>query len=382
MAYSERGVETVNVLLVEDRRAEAALIREILVSDDYASFEVTHVPRLSTVEDVATDEVDVVLLDLHLPDSQGLETCTRMMEMEPELPIVVLSSLDDRALAVEAVRRGAQDYLVKGELRGDLLSRAAKHAIERKRIEETLRQRTAELTARNRELDAFAHTVAHDLRNPLSLTLGFAEFLREHHGTMTVGEVDDLADRIVRSGKKVDAILDGLLLLASVRKADVSTGPLDMASITEDVIERLGPRITEAGAEIIVPGTWPVVNGYGPWVEEVWFNYVSNALKYGGERPRVELGVEVKDAADAASSMACFWVRDDGPGIAPEDQARLFTPFERLGQARIEGHGLGLSIVQRIVKRLDGEVGVDSRPGGGSTFYFTLPTNGVTAQDG
>jgi signal transduction histidine kinase len=114
----------------------------------------------------------------------------------------------------------------------------------------------------------------------------------------------------------------------------------------------------------------------------VWFNYISNALKYGGERPRVELGVEVKDAADAASNMACFWVRDDGPGIAPEDQARLFTPFERLGQARTEGHGLGLSIVQRIVKRLDGEVGVDSRPGGGSTFYFTLPTNGVTAQDG
>jgi len=103
-------------------------------------------------------------------------------------------------------------------------------------------------------------------------------------------------------------------------------------------------------------------------VEEVWVNYLSNALKYGGQPPRVELGAEQKD------EMVKFWMRDNGNGIAPEEQARLFTLFTRL-EVRAKGHGLGLSIVQRIVEKLGGQVGVESDgvPGHGSLFCFTLP---------
>jgi signal transduction histidine kinase len=108
--------------------------------------------------------------------------------------------------------------------------------------------------------------------------------------------------------------------------------------------------------------------GYGPWVEEVWANYVSNAIKYGGTPPRVEVG-----ATSLPDGMVRFWVRDNGPGIAPENQARLFAEFERL-QTKAEGHGLGLSIVKRIVQRLGGQVGVESQAGQGSTFSFTLPS--------
>ena len=108
--------------------------------------------------------------------------------------------------------------------------------------------------------------------------------------------------------------------------------------------------------------------GHGPWVEEVWYNYVCNAIKYGGEPPRVELGADVAD-----NGAVRFWVRDNGKGLLPEEQANLFRPFHRLNRVDTKGYGLGLSIVQRIMERLDGAVGVESQPGQGCTFYFTLP---------
>jgi len=111
-----------------------------------------------------------------------------------------------------------------------------------------------------------------------------------------------------------------------------------------------------------------VAVGYEQWVEEVWVNYVSNAIKYGGQPPRVELGAETQP-----HGLVRFWVRDNGPGISPEEQARLFTPFTRLDQACVKGHGLGLSIARRIVERLGGQVAVESAVGPGSVFSFTLP---------
>jgi len=151
---------------------------------------------------------------------------------------------------------------------------------------------------------------------------------------------------------------------------EVDSAALDMASIVPQAHQRLSFMIEEYQAEIVWPQTWPTAMGYGPWIEEVWVNYMSNALKYGGQPPHVELG------ADAAGTVR-FWVRDNGPGLSPEEQTRLFTPFTRLEQARAKGHGLGLSIVRRIVEKLGGQVGVESEVGAGSLFWFTLPVAGT-----
>ena len=113
------------------------------------------------------------------------------------------------------------------------------------------------------------------------------------------------------------------------------------------------------------------MRGYPPWVEEIWTNYLSNALKYGGDPPLIELGADT-----LPGGVVRFWVRDNGAGISHEKQAQLFTPFTRLSEARIEGHGLGLSIVQRIAERMGGQVGVESAPGEASLFFFTLPCIG------
>ena len=242
---------------------------------------------------------------------------------------------------------------------------------ERKQAEKQLQQYAAELESQNAELDAFAHTVAHDLKNPLSVLLGYAELLKllVSDGTNDEATLLKNISHVVRGGKQLVNIIDELLLLSSIRSDEIPLASLDMAEILDIVKERLEVQIIDKDAELTIQRTWPSALGHGPWIEEVWINYLSNALKYGGPSPRIELG-----GVRNSNRTARFWVRDSGPGIAPEDQGHLFTPFERLNQLQIEGHGLGLSIVERIINKLGGEVGVESVLGEGSTFYFTLPT--------
>jgi PAS domain S-box-containing protein len=248
---------------------------------------------------------------------------------------------------------------------------------ERKEMEEALRRRTKELEARNADLDAFAHTVAHDLKNPLTGVVGRGHALCKHFTNLPEEEVRKWLDAIVQAGRKMADIIDALLLLANVRQVtDIETKPLDMAAIVDEALARLSDRIAASDAKLIKPQAWPPATGYGPWVEEVWANYISNAIKYGGTPTRVKLGAERVPRAqnsDGDGPMACFWVRDNGPGLTAEQQSKLFSQFTRLDTERAEGHGLGLSIARRIVEKLGGSVGVESEVGQGSTFWFTLP---------
>jgi signal transduction histidine kinase len=223
-----------------------------------------------------------------------------------------------------------------------------------------------------KELDAFAHTVAHDLQGSLAPVIGFADLLAKTHQKLPPARLQEILEMIGQGGRKMSQIIKELLLLASARSKDVKMERLDMAAIVAEARQRLASIIEEKQARITLPGQWPAAWGYGPWIEEVWLNYLSNALKYGGQPPQVELG-----AASDSDGTVRFWVRDYGPGLQPEDQARLFAPFTRFSRTR-DGHGVGLSIVQRIVERLGGQVGVESSgiAGQGCTFFFTLP--GVT----
>ena len=243
-------------------------------------------------------------------------------------------------------------------------------AIDNARLVEELRQQTAELQARNEDLNAFAHTVAHDLKTPLGVITGYAAVLVEDPST-ELGldeEVQRCLQAIERSGRKMSNIIGELLLLAEIPRTEVQAVPLDMALVVDEAWQRLAHMVEESQAEIIRPDTWPVVLGHGPWVEEVWVNYLSNGIKYGGQPPRLKLGATVQE-----DGMVCFWVRDNGPGISSEDQPRLFAPYTQLDLVRATGHGLGLSIVRRIVEKLGGQVGVESEVGQGSKFTFTLP---------
>lgn len=232
-----------------------------------------------------------------------------------------------------------------------------------------LQQRSLELEATNEDLNAFSYTVAHDLKNTLTALIGFASLLEKRYERMTGERLRATAQAIAQNGRKMNNIINELLVLASVRKLEaIHQTPLDMAAIVAEAQARLVDLITEQQAEIILPEAWPTACGYAPWIEEVWMNYISNAIKYGGVPPRMTLG-----GTPLPDGRVCFWVHDNGQGLHSEEQARLFTAFTRLETVRVKGHGLGLSIVRRIVEKLGGEVGIESLMGQGSTFTFTLP---------
>ncbi len=220
------------------------------------------------------------------------------------------------------------------------------------------------------DLNAYAHSVAHDLKNPVGVIIGFADMLERDLNTFSSREISDLAQAITRSGQKLIDIIDDLLLFAQVRSAEVEVGPLDMASVVAEALFRLSHLKAEYHAEISVPDSWPAAIGNAQWVEEVWVNYISNALKYGGRPPQVQIGSDLQP-----DGFLRFWVRDNGDGISRDTCAQLFAPFARFAPTRAAGHGLGLSIAQRVVEKLGGQVGVESdgTPGLGSLFFFTLP---------
>ncbi|NDJ76360.1 MAG: GAF domain-containing protein [Chloroflexi bacterium] len=220
-----------------------------------------------------------------------------------------------------------------------------------------------------RELEAFAHTVAHDLKNPLTSIIGFAEYTRLAIDQLSHDALIEHLRLIEANGEKANNIIHSLLLLAGLRASGpVKIGPIDMAHIIDDVCQQIKPQIAQFEAQVTAPDSWPAAQGYAPWVEEIWVNYLTNALKYGGRPPHIELGYD-----EPVAGSIRFWVRDNGAGLAAEQQAEVFRPFTRLDQTKARGHGLGLSIVQRIIEKLGGKVGVESTPGQGSLFYFVLP---------
>lgn len=372
-----------DILIVDDTPANLRLLSQMLTEHGFQVRAVTNGPR--ALESVRMMPPDLILLDIKMPDMNGYQVCQRLKadEQAYDIPIIFISALGETEDKVNAFAVGGVDYITKPFQVEEVLARIETHLglrnmqrqLEKsnneleKRLEE-LAHSNAQLQARNQELDAFSHTVAHDLKNPLTTMALHASWLQRDWHTMPAEEVQESLDIIAGAEQRLARIVDELLLLASIRKEQVKTAPLDTASIVEKVQKDLSNMIKEHQAEIILPSekAWPVALGYAPWVEEVWANYISNAIKYGGQPPQIHLG-----ATSKADKTVSFWVRDNGQGLTPEQQARLFTPFERLDEVRVQGYGLGLSIVRRIVEKLGGTVSVESKLGQGSTFFFTLP---------
>jgi len=372
-----------SILVIDDSATNLRLLDRILSSRGYSV-------RLASggaqgLECAQTNSPDLILLDIMMPGMNGYEVCGRLKvhEQTRDIPVLFISALDATEDKVKAFEAGGEDYVTKPFEHEEILARVATHLALRRlqkqaqvanrelamRLEE-LDAANVELQTRNAELDAFAHTVAHDLKNPLHLILGYAEMMADEYANLPPQEMVYHLRQIEQFVIKMNSIIDELLLLAGVRDAEVDLIPLDMAGIVAEALKRLGLFVNEYHPRFILPeaSAWPAALGHAPWIEEVWINYLSNALKYGGQPPRLELGADRQPVG-----MVRFWVRDNGKGLAPEEQARLFTPFTRLDQVRAKGHGLGLSIVRRIVEKLGGQVGVESQAGQGSTFFFTLP---------
>lgn len=392
----------VKILVIDDEPNLQPLVRQIfrkqIGNNEYRmEFAVNGLEALAQLK--SHPDIDIILSDINMPDMDGLTLLAKIAEIKPTLnPVltpVIVSAYDDMENIRRAMNNGAFDFLTKPIDPQDLritVQKTVQHVAQLKltidreqqakemlrsinqELEERVQIRTAELEAANEalrisnaELDAFAHTVAHDLKGSLSIMSGFAELLNKKEIALSPAELTRAYSIIHNTSKKSINIVDELLLMAGVRKEDVILVPIDSGLILQQVQERLALMINEYKGQIEMPASWPSALGYDPWVEEIWVNFISNGLKYGGNPPQLTLG-----ASPRPNRTICFWVKDNGPGISPQDQPRLFTEFTRLDKLRGDGQGLGLSIAKRIAEKLGGQVGVKSALGQGSTFYFTL----------
>lgn len=359
--------EQATILVVDDTSANLELLEHLLSKENYR---VRALPDGKMALRAAFAEPpDIILLDIKMPGMDGYEVCRQLKadKRTTEIPIIFISALQEINDKVQAFQAGGVDYISKPFQTEEVLARVKTHLILAEQQHE-LEQKNYQLENRNEELDAFAHTVAHDLKNPLGSIKLAAELLKDFEEKIDDDEYGNILNLMRLSAEKAVDIVEALLLLAGTSNhTRLKFSLFYMDDVISSVMERMALEMQAKEATITYPDNWPSVIGYPPWIEEVWFNYISNALKYGGQPPEIELGF------DHQEGFIRFWVKDNGPGLTDEQKGKLFVPFARLHTERADGHGLGLVVVQRIINKLNGFYGVENGLEGGSLFFFMLP---------
>jgi signal transduction histidine kinase/HPt (histidine-containing phosphotransfer) domain-containing protein len=369
----------IRVLLLEDDPADARLVEQLLRRVKRPSFEVKVVARLAqAVAALAAgdDGFDVVLADLGVPDSAGIATLDGLTRAAPRLPVVVLTGNDDDAVALEAVKRGAQDYLVKGASDGVMLARVVRYAIERKLTEQALTEArdTAEEAARTKSI--FLAMMGHEIRTPLNGVLGMARLLLD---SPLDHRQRAYAETLVSSGELLLGLVNDVLDFARL-DADglaLTREPFDLHHAVDEVRLVLAARAAEKNLSVtasVGDGVPRFVVGDRLRVQQILFNLVGNAIKFT-DQGHVSMRVE-----KAEEGLIRLSVTDTGIGIAADALPKLFVEFWQgdSGTARrFEGAGLGLAICKRLVSLMDGTIHCDSTPGEGSTFVVHVPLEPV-----
>jgi len=378
------------VLLVEDNAADARLIQESLAERSDEPFDLETVDTLQTgLQRLSAGGIDAMLLDLGLPDSYGVETFVRAKARALGVAIIILTGLNDDSLALKLVQGGAQDFVAKVDVSGNNLTRAILYAVEREKLEQEFRKlnlqleqrvkdRTAELEASNRELEAFSYSVSHDLRAPLSVLIGFAELLR----LKNEAQLDEIGQKYLRriheSAFRMSELMNDLIRLAKVSRQGPTREKVPLRSLVDEVVAELESQNEKRKIEWRI-GALPVVECDHGLMKQVLANLISNAVKY--TRPREIAVIEIGETIMGGERT--LFVRDNGVGFDMKNANKLFVPFQRLHRhEEFEGTGIGLATVQRIVEKHKGRVWVESKVGVGSTFFFTLNMGARAAKRG
>ncbi len=378
--------DIVRVLLLEDDPADARLVERMLRRISAASFNVEIAGRLAqAVQRLEQGGIDVVLADLSLPDSAGLSTLTALTVAAPDLPVVVLTGNDDDSQAIEALKHGAQDYLVKGSGDGLMLARVVRYAIERKATERALKEARdrAELAAHAKSV--FLATVGHEVRTPLNGILGMARLLLD---TPLDVKQRTFAETVVSSGELLLGLVNDILDFSRL-EADgltLEAVPFDVSDLMDELRLMMAPRAAEKGLILgcrLDPAVPPFVAGDPLRLRQILLNLVGNAIKFT-ERGSVTMAVEPLDTLPDGRVVLRFTVADTGIGIPEAARAGLFTEFWQADSSitrRFGGTGLGLAICKRLVTLMGGDIGYDSQGGDGSSFWFVIAVPPAAAAD-
>lgn len=352
-----------HILLVEDNPADARLIKEYVTEQSWPDIDagapvIQHVDRLENAREAATDDIDIILLDLGLPDSAGVETLDEMLAVSGQAPVVVLTGLDDERIGVDAVEHGAQDYLVKGDISPRLLQQTLQYATRRERQQQQLQQRNAELALLNQ-------VVRHDIRNDVAVILGWGDGLKPHVDE----EGQTYLDRMLSAGEHITSITEtvGDFLDVLEGTSDPELHPVDLESVLTNEIEKArsayeNTTITLTGdlhSGLTVTAT--------DLLSSVFRNLLNNAVSHN-DKPEPKITVHVEEHEETISVQ----IADNGPGVPDSQKNEIFGR----GEMGLEssGSGIGLYLVDTLVTMYNGSVTIENNDPVGSVFTVTLET--------
>ncbi len=370
--------ELINLLLIEDNPGDVRLLKSLISETMQISpatlIEMSVVGRLSDGLTLLSQRIfDVILLDLSLPDSQGLPTFERTQQVAAKVPIIVLSGLDDESLALQAVRQGAQDYLAKGEVTGYFLFRSIRYAIERKRTEEILKSANRKLKELDHLKSEFLSTVSHELRTPIAIMReGVSLVLDGVAGEISEMQRELLSDTLENIDRLTRLVTD-LLDISKIEagKIKLRRTKVDTNEIVRKVYEQYLPQARQKRIlfDFEIPNAPIFLFADADKLMQILDNLITNALRFTEAMGKIEIGI-----ADQGEEIL-FHVTDTGIGIAKENQKKLFSKFEQFGRIDgpgYKGTGLGLAIAKGLVEKHDGKIWVESVLGEGTTFWFTI----------
>lgn len=338
----------------------------------------------SGLAELALENFGLLLLDLTIKGNKGLAALHLLEQQNLAVPVVILTAREDQPLAMEAVKCGAQDYLIKGRLDANVLARVIHYAMERHRVMSEMIEKNRELERLSALKSEFVSTVSHELRTPLTVILSTANNLLEGVMGALTADQEKWIKKINNHGMRLHDMINDILDLSKLQsgKNETRRGWVEIEPLVRSIMESVGSLAQGKNIALTLElsaGLTPLW-GDARHLERVLTNLLSNGIKFTPAQGKVSLSIrEVEQNLE-------FAVADTGPGIAPEHQQMIFERFRQIRQTNdadkaTQGIGLGLAICKEIVVQHKGKIWVESQPGQGSRFLFSLPIQPADSMD-
>jgi signal transduction histidine kinase len=363
-------------LLVEDNALDAALVVRALCKDGFDIAADVVQDEAAFTRALRTHPPEVVLADYNLPNWKGMEALKVLLSEGLDIPMILVSGALGDVTAVECIKQGATDYVLKDELARlpEVIRRALREKNERSlrhQAEEDLARKIDELARSNADLEQFAYVASHDLQEPLRMVTAYTQLLSERYH----GQLDESAAKFLgyasEGAQRMQVLIQDLLAFSRVGRNSAACGSVDCNAVMADVLLTLASAILESGAVVTHAGL-PAVWGVRTQMAQVFQNLIGNAIKFRGKEPPV-----VSVQSEKSGQHWQFSVSDNGIGIPPEYAENIFVVFQRLHtRNEYPGNGIGLAICKKIIERCGGRIWMESQAGSGSTFKFIMPSHG------
>lgn len=364
--------DIVSVLIIEDNPADSYLIQVLLDESLFQKFRCTHLETLAAaVEYLKNEKPDIILLDLKLPDTLGLEALEKISDVNSSIPVIVLTG-NDQNLGLQVLKMGAQDYLTKSELNSELLIRSIKYSFERKKMIEQLKTQAEKLKELNNSKDKFFSIISHDLKSPFQGLLGLSQVIAKEFDNLSTEEIKTYAEIINETTRNIYSLIENLLQWSRIQTGRIEFNPekIFLSQKVDELFRLIKTNAIEKNIKLLNGVNNDVcVNADNFLVTSVLQNLLSNAVKFTPE------GGCIKISADKVEDQIEISVTDTGIGISEKNIEKLFRydlPFSQSGTNGEKGTGLGLLICKELLEKNLQSIRVKSKPGIGSEFIFTL----------